>query len=302
MTASMKVSVIMPVERLGGDAERAIASVLAQQTAYPFELIVVSAALLSRTGIRNVVESNRNPATRRNRAVSEARGEILAFIDDDATADPRWLQTACAYFDQFPKVVAVGGPDPAPPDSSEAELISETLLATPLIGSGIVCHESRPGIFPIRNPSDIALVNLFVRRDAFMGFDESVGYIGEDTALLAGLMQRGEVVYHSGVKVHHRRRVFPGPYLRQRWRYRVKTGERQINDKRVYAFLAAGTITILLPPLWIVYYLITLILGARTTRLPKPYWPLLPFAFALHHLTYYFGILWGFVRHAIRTR
>jgi len=30
----MKVSVIMPVERLGGDAERAIASVLAQQTAH----------------------------------------------------------------------------------------------------------------------------------------------------------------------------------------------------------------------------------------------------------------------------
>jgi len=296
----MKISVIMPAERLGGDAERAIASVLAQQTAYPFELIVVSAAPLSRTGIRNVVESNRNPATRRNRAVSEARGEILAFIDDDATADPLWLQTACAYLEQFPKVVALGGPDPAPTDSSEAELISETLLATPVIGSGIVCHENRSGVFPIRKPSDIALVNLFVRRDAFKGFDESVGYIGEDTALLAALMKRGEVVYHSGVKVYHRRRPFPGPYLRQRWRYRVKTGQRSIGDKRIYTFLAVGTITILFPPLWLKYYLLTLILGARTTRLPKSYWPMLPFAFALHHLTYYFGILWGFVRRAVR--
>ena len=82
----------MPVERLGGDAERAIGSVLAQETPFPFELIVVSAtplSALSKTGVRNVVEVNRNPATRRNRAVSEACGEILAFIDDDAMADPQ---------------------------------------------------------------------------------------------------------------------------------------------------------------------------------------------------------------------
>ena len=88
-------------------------------------------------------------------------------------------------------------------------------------------------------------------------------------------------------------RAFPGAYLRQRWRYRVKTGQRTIRDGRIYSFLLAGTVTILCPPLWIPYFVITLILGARTTRLPKSSWPLLPFAFALHHLTYYFGILWG---------
>jgi glycosyltransferase involved in cell wall biosynthesis len=293
----------MPVERLGGDAERAIGSVLAQETTFPFELIVVSAtplSALSKTGVRNVVEVNRNPATRRNRAVSEAKGEILAFMDDDAMADLNWLATAATYLDEFPKVVCLGGPDPAPDDSSPAQLIAETLLATPLIGSGIVCHENRPGIFPIRKASDIALVNLFVRREAFTGFDESVGYIGEDTALIEQLMQRGEVVYHSGVRVHHRRRAFPGPYLKQRWRYRVKTGQRPIRDNRIYAFVLAGTIMLVTPPLWLLYYFVTLLLGARTTRLPKSYWPMLPFAFALHHLTYYFGILWG--RLTVRPR
>jgi glycosyltransferase involved in cell wall biosynthesis len=290
----------MPVERLEGNADRAIASVLAQRTTFPFELIAVSAAPLSKTGVRNVVETNRNPATRRNRAVSESTGEILAFIDDDAVADPDWLQTACDYLDHFPQVLCLGGPDPAPVDSAASELISETLLATPFIGSGIVAHENRPGIFPIQRASDIALVNLFVRRAAFRGFDESVGYIGEDTALIAGLMQQGEVVYHSGVKVYHRRRAFPGPYLRQRWRYRVKTGLGGIKDSRVYAFLIAGTATILLPPLWLLYYVVAFILAAGTTRLPIGYWPLLPFAFAAHHLTYYFGVLWGFVRRGMR--
>ncbi len=298
----------MPVERLGGDAERAIASVLAQRAPFPFELIVVSAEPLtvdSKTALRNVVEPNRNPATRRNRAVSEARGEILAFIDDDAVADPAWLATASGYLDDFPEVMALGGPDPAPPDSSTAELISETLLATPMVGSGVLCHEGPPGIFPIWNPSDVALVNLFVRRAAFTGFDESVGYIGEDTALIAGLMQRGSVIYHSGVRVDHRRRAFPGAYLRQRWRYRVKTGQmlaRGAKYPKAYAFLIAGTLVILLPPLWLLYYLGTFILAARTTRLPARWWPLLPFAFALHHLTYYFGILGGLWSAAARRR
>ena len=49
----------MPVERLGGDAERAIASVLRQDAPFAFELIVVSAQPLSlqtETRLRNVIE------------------------------------------------------------------------------------------------------------------------------------------------------------------------------------------------------------------------------------------------------
>jgi glycosyltransferase involved in cell wall biosynthesis len=300
----MKVSVIMPVERIGGDAERAIESVLRQEAPFPFELIVVSAAPLAGlgTGVRNVIEPNRNPATRRNRAVSEVSGEILAFIDDDAIADPAWLSTAVAYFDSHAEVLALGGPDPAPDDSTPAELIAETLLATPLIGSGVACHENRRGIFAIRNASDVALVNLFVRKSAFRGFDESIGYIGEDTSLIASMLPH--VIYHSGVRVAHRRRAFAGPYLRQRWRYRVKTGEMLARGAAAYsknlkikAFLVVGAIAIIAAPITIVpYYVFTLILGARATRLPMRYWPMLPFAFASHHATYFGGIVWGWLR------
>jgi len=300
-----KVSVIMPVERLGGDAERAIESVLKQDAPFPFELIVISAEPLgpaSDNRVKNVVEPNRNPATRRNRAASVARGEILAFIDDDARADPRWLATAAAYFDSHADVLAIGGPDPAPDDSTMAELVSDTLLATRWIGSGVAAHENRRGTFEIRSASDIALVNLFVRRSVFSGFDEKIGYIGEDTALIEDLLRRGRVVYHSGVRVVHRRRAFPGPYLRQRWRYRVKTGEhfiegRRVNEGKIVAFLTVGTISILLAPAVAIPYIpLTLILGIRATRLPRSKWAVIPFAFALHHLTYYFAIVWGILR------
>lgn len=291
----------MPAERIGGDAERAIASVLSQDAPFAFELIVVSAQPLelpAKTRSRNVVEPNRNPATRRNRAVSVASGEILAFIDDDATADPQWLATAVSWLDAHPETLAIGGPDPAPADSSVAELISDTLLATRWIGSGVAAHENRRGIFPVRSASDIALVNLFIRREAFTGFDEAIGYIGEDTALLEQLMQRGQVLYHEGVRVFHRRRAFPGPYLRQRWRYRVKTGQMYASgarrDPRVTAFLIAGSVGVLLAPLVAVPYVVgTFVLGARATRLPVRWWPVIPFAFAAHHVTYWVGILSG---------
>jgi len=300
----VKISVIMPVERLGGDAERAIASVMRQQAPFPFELIVVTAAPLepTATGVRNVVEPNRNPATRRNRAASAATGDYLAFIDDDAVADPHWLSSACAYLDSHPDVLALGGPDPAPDDSTIAELVSDTLLAAPWIGSGVAAHENRPGAFDVKQASDVALVNLFVRRDAFEGFDETIGYIGEDTALLERLIARGRVVYHSGVRVFHRRRAFPGPYLRQRWRYRVKTGQllargRRTNRDKIVLFLVAGVLAMLFAPLILVpYYVATLVLGATVTRLPKSYWPLLPFAFAAHHVTYFAAIVWGWAR------
>jgi glycosyltransferase involved in cell wall biosynthesis len=290
----------MPVERIGGDAERAIESVLRQAAPFDFELIVVSAAPLAvpaEPRLRNVVETNRNPATRRNRAVSEARGEVLAFIDDDARAEPGWLANAVAYLDAHPEVLALGGPDPAPDDSTTAELISDTLLATPLIGSGVAAHENRRGTFDLKAASDIALVNLFVRRSVFTGFDESIGYIGEDTALIESLMRCGRVVYHDQVRVVHRRRAFPEAYLKQRWRYRVKTGERRAFTPKVTAFLVAGTLAILAAPLAIVpYFALTFFLGARTTRLPLRYWPSIPFAFALHHATYYAGICWGLIR------
>jgi glycosyltransferase involved in cell wall biosynthesis len=297
----MQVSVVMPVERVGGDAERAIASVLRQEAPFPFELIVVSATPLeeaARTGVRNVVEPNRNPATRRNRAVSEAAGEVLAFIDDDAIADPHWLANGVAYLKAHPEVLALGGPDPAPPDSSVAELISDTLLRTPWIGSGVAAHEDRRGTFAIEHPSDVALVNLFVRRRAFSGFDESIGYIGEDTALIRELMPH--VVYSDQVRVFHRRRAFPFAYLRQRWRYRVKTGQLMRNGAgppKVKAFLVAGVIGLLTLPVSLPLYLIaTFALGVRHTRLPKRHWAIIPFAFAAHHATYFAGICWGALR------
>lgn len=311
------VSVIIPIDRPGADATRALAALLAQKTSVEFEIIIVlgtAIAVPDDPRIRTIVVEDRNPASRRNRAADIATGGILGFIDDDAFADELWIQTACDFLQSRPDVGIVGGPDPAPDDSSVAELISETLLATPLIGSGILCHENHPGIRDVRSAHDLALVNLFVRTDAFRaagGFDEKIGYIGEDTGLIAKVLTSHRTVHHSGIVVRHRRRSFPGPYLRQRWRYRVKTGQMLMRPEsgyarnaKIWALLVAGfgfLFALLLAPLLaaallLLYFAIVSILGVRTTRLGPLWWWTIPPAFLAHHVTYFAGIVVGAVR------
>ncbi len=307
-----RCSVIMPMDRSGTDALRALQCVL-EQGPLLLEVLVVAGSQIDFPDdprVRLIVVEDRNPAVRRNRAARVARGDYLAFVDDDAFAREDWLRCAVTFLDANPDALAVGGPDPAPDDSSIPELISDTLLATKWIGSGIAAHENRRGSFDIGAPHDLALVNLIVRREAFEeagGFDEAIGYIGEDTALIERLIEKGRVAYRDDVVVYHRRRSFPAAYVRQRWRYRVKTGRLLVTagsryrNLKVLGFLFACTSCLVVVPalptlaagLLAFYALLTLSLGAASTRLPFLAWPVIPFAFAVHHATYYFGILAG---------
>jgi len=47
--------------------------------------------------IRYILEKQQGISHARNAAIHEARGEILAFIDDDETAEPGWLQALTAH-------------------------------------------------------------------------------------------------------------------------------------------------------------------------------------------------------------
>lgn len=72
--------------------------------AYPFELTVLR------------MTSNGGPARARNRAAAAARGEVLAFVDDDVVADRGLLAAHLASLERLgPHGVSIG-PLAAPPD------------------------------------------------------------------------------------------------------------------------------------------------------------------------------------------
>src|SRR6202021_1989861 len=55
------------------------------------EVVDAAAKSSARFPIRRVFEARQGSSFARNRAVDEARSEIIAFIDDDAIADREWL-------------------------------------------------------------------------------------------------------------------------------------------------------------------------------------------------------------------
>jgi hypothetical protein len=285
------------------------------------EVVVCSAEAPSTDGLSMPVRWTKadatNPARRRNAAARDARGSLFAFLDDDATAEAGWL---AAGVSALRDADIAGGPDPGPQDAPYGERLANLLLATPGIGSGVPAHEWNPRGGPVRTPHDVALCNLFVRRETFErlgGFDESFGYIGEDTDFVRRALASGaRVVLDPAARVRHRRRAFPGPYLAQRWRYRVKTGRLLVEKPglhargKVVAFLASAFVGSaglglfggrFLIPAVAAYALLTWVLSFPIWKRDLALFPAVPFAFAAHHLTYLAGLLTGIGRGVFAT-
>lgn len=55
-------------------------------------------------------ELNQGLSYARNRGVAESRGEILVFVDDDASVYENYLPAIDQFFEQYPAVSACGGP------------------------------------------------------------------------------------------------------------------------------------------------------------------------------------------------
>jgi len=316
----LRVSVVIASDRVEGSLAVCLRSLATQEDPPAFEVLVASAVepapLFNRPfPFAWVGVEDRNPALRRNRAARQARGAFLAFLDDDAQAEPDWLAAGARVLE---RCSIAGGPDLLTADAPYAERVSDLLLATPWIGSGVPAHQRDPRGGPVRSPHDVALCNLFVRREAFEaldGFDEALGYISEDTDFVRRALRSGmSVELDPSVRVRHRRRRFPGEYLAQRWRYRVKTGRMLLERPgmhargRIAVFLGGGFLAsagaALLGPAFVAPAL--LIYAAATWALSFPIWrrdpllfPAVPFAFALHHATYFVGLLVGMARGAM---
>src|SRR5688572_3177356 len=95
-----EVSIVIPTYNRSALLRNAVASVLAQNTQIPVEIVIVdnnsqddTAAVVrsmmdAHPGrIRYVVERQQGNAHARNRGVESATAGIIAFIDDDVTVD-----------------------------------------------------------------------------------------------------------------------------------------------------------------------------------------------------------------------
>jgi O-antigen biosynthesis protein len=188
---------------------------------YPdFETIVVddgstdamaAAAIAERDGIRLIRTENRGLSAARNLGLEEARGEIVAYIDDDARPDPHWLLYVAAGFAGTTHA-GIGGPNIAPS------------------GQGLVaqCVDSVPGgpihvLLSDREAEHIPGCNMAFRRAALKaigGFDTQFRVAGDDVDICWRLRDAGWTIgFSPGAMVWHRRRGTIRAFLRQQRQY-----------------------------------------------------------------------------------
>lgn len=169
--------------------------------------------------VREIPTGKVLPSDKRNAGIREARGEIVAFLDDDARPLPGWLEHALPHFSD-PSVGAVGGPAVTPPEDPFAAKMSGRVYENPLVSGG-----ARRRYVPtaVRDEDDLPSCNLLVRADLLreLGGFKSENWPGEDTVLCLEIVHRlgKRLLYDPAAAVAHHRRPLFGPHLRQVSRY-----------------------------------------------------------------------------------
>lgn len=192
-----------------------------------YEVILLPDALDGRKwpeGVREIPTGAIRPAEKRNIGIREARGELVAFLDDDAYPVPEWLRRAVEHFSNE-NVIAVGGPGCTPATDSYMAKLGGEVYANRLV-SGTYRYRYVPT--RVLTVDDCPSCNLFVRTDALRklnGFRTEY-WPGEDTYLCMELVHTlgGTIVYAPWAVVHHHRRELFLPHLRQIGRYALHRG------------------------------------------------------------------------------
>lgn len=202
---------------------------LALQTYPHFEVIVLPDAAADLCpypfALRVLPTGKVRPAEKRNLGIREAKGDVVAFLDDDAYPVPNWLEQAVKYF-TLPDVGGVGGPGVTPPGDPFMAQAGGRVYADRLVSGNYryryVGDRVRSSV------DDFPSCNLFVRADVLraIGGYRTDFWPGEDTILCLDIVrgQKKRIVYDPWVQVFHHRRPLFGPHLRQIGRYALHRG------------------------------------------------------------------------------
>jgi GT2 family glycosyltransferase len=220
---------------------------LAAVTYAPFEVVVVDnapstretlAVVQHRSGldarVRYVRELRPGVSCARNRGLEVARGELVAFTDDDVVVDPGWLDGVVRGFDRSPSVACVTGLVPsARLDTAEQRYfdrrVSWALSCTPHRYGRHTEPQASP-LYPYAAGQFGTGANCAFRTAALRGlggFDEALGPgtpagAGEDLDLFVRTILGGHAIAYEPAAIgwhHHRDEL--GQLRRQLFNYGV---------------------------------------------------------------------------------
>ncbi|MEA5115888.1 MAG: glycosyl transferase family 2 [Geobacteraceae bacterium] len=297
-----KISIIIPVKP-GGEVRALGRLRLLDYPAGSFEVLVAEGSC---------------PSRQRNIAAGRAGGEILCFLDDDSMVEPAALSTIADHFSDEALAV-VGGPSLTPESDSVLQRSFGMALASPFGGGGVSNRYRRRGVLRETGDHELILCNLAVSARVFRendGFDERL-YPNEENELLVRIKRQGGKLMHDPELAVFRsqRRSIPA-FIRQLFGYGRGRAQQILlgggSGPAPYVPAVFLVYLFVLPFVQgIVYYfpllcyLVMCAAGAvhavveKKDPLPAL---LLPLVFALLHLSYGAGLIWGLIRYAGRSR
>jgi glycosyltransferase involved in cell wall biosynthesis len=199
-----EISFVIPSYRSRTTIDRSVASVLHQETALRFELIIVesggdeeAAGLTQLVPSATVLNSKLRlyPGSARNAGARISSGEFLAFLDADVILPPTWLETLITKLRAHHQIKAIA----APVANANPEQRASRVL------HWVEFSEFLPGQPSGFRPS-LSSSNLLMRRVTFWeagGFAEQLA-MGED--LLLSQQLKAGLYLETSLAVHHTHR------------------------------------------------------------------------------------------------
>ena len=277
-----------------------------------------------------VVVKGKNPSENRNKGAKKSTGEIIGFLDDDANLDKNFLKNVENFFNEYPLVDVVGGPQLTPNDDTGFAKISGYALCS-RFGAAGACNRYRKGDLNLNADEDsITSANLFVRKQVMdkISFDTNL-FPGEDPKFIEDVKEAGfRVAYSPDFVVYHRRRPTVKGLIKQIFNY------GKVRPKKESFFRTLKRPFFLIPSLFVIYLAVLIIsslfnpvitggvIGVDRPILNFLFIPLglylilaiifsfidsvnnkdfksllvLPFIYPVIHLSYGIGMIWGYMR------
>lgn len=165
---------------------------------------IVKDFVKSQFNIKTVIEKKQGLSYARNRGWKEAKGKYVAYIDDDAVAEPDWVEQIIVFTKKNPKINAFGGPYGRFSFKPVPAWIPENYFTLNLGNKLKILNLKNEWI---SGSNMIFNKMLFYKYGGFktgLGMKGSKILYGEETEFLLRLKETGEAVYYvPKIRVRH---------------------------------------------------------------------------------------------------
>ncbi|VVB82560.1 Dolichyl N-acetyl-alpha-D-glucosaminyl phosphate 3-beta-D-2,3-diacetamido-2,3-dideoxy-beta-D-glucuronosyltransferase [uncultured archaeon] len=273
-----------------------------------------------------IIEKGTNASDNRNRGVKKSKGELIAFLDDDAVADKELLKNADNFFKKHPEIDIVGGPQLTPLDEKGFAKISGYVLSSKFGGWSASNRYGKKKLNLNADDTYLTSAIMFCRKEVMkkIKFDPNL-WPGEDSKFVTDAKKEGfKVAYNPELIIYHRRRPTLKGLIKQIFNYgRVGPLREKFSEtiKRPFFLIPSlfliylvflGGLFFVINPILKFIFLFPLFLYLSLDLLFSAYESIknkdlrgilfLPFIFPIIHLSYGAGWIYSYLKKILKRK